>query len=206
MKAQILKWAQKVDALSLRERAILFVVTLVCLVALTDAAWITPAVKRFQVQQQQFATQSAEIQRLRTELQAAGKPVDQNQGMRDALAAVSAEIAAVNADIDQQLAGAGSGRSLEPVLVQFLRRQGKLTLVATQTLKGDPAGAANVAVPGLTRQGLELRITGTYPELVRYVQAVESALPHLRWGNVQISAEKQPPELTMQVFVLGVTP
>lgn len=211
MKARWLALAARVDALSLRERAILFASVLVCLMALADVLWLTPAQNRYRTQQQSFATQNAEIVRLRAELQAAGKPVDQNQAVRESTVATEQEIAGVNQALATQLAQAGAGRALEPVLVQFLRRYDRLTLLGTNTLKDEGPGAgtgagASPAMPGLTRQGLELRIAGPYLELLRLVQNLESALPHLRWGSVQIKAEQQPAEMILQVYVLGVTP
>lgn len=196
-------WAAKVNALSLRERVVLFVSTLLCLLALADVLWLTPAQNRHKAVQQSFLTQNAEIARLRAELQAAGVPVDQNQAVRARMDATAQEIAGVDHDIKTQLALAGAGRALEPVLVQFLRRYNNLTLLGTGTLKAQETAAA---VPGLTRQGLELRVAGPYPDLLRYVQGLESALPHLRWGSIQIKAEQQPPEMVLQVYVLGVTP
>lgn len=208
MKARWLALAARIDALSLRERAILFVVTLVCLMAVADAVWLTPAQKRYQTVQQSFVTQGAEIARLRAELQAAGAPVDQSQVVRANMAATEQEITGVNQAIQAQLALAGTGRALEPVLVQFLRRYNSLTLLGTNTLKDEGAGShgAQPDVPGLTRQGLELRIAGPYLELLRYVQNLESALPYLRWGSVQIKAEQQPAEMILRVYVLGARP
>ena len=205
MKARWLALAARIDALSLRERAILFVSLLACLMALADVLWLTPAQNRYKAVQQSFVTQNAELLRLRAELQAAGKPVDQNQLVRENTAATEQEIAGVNQAIQSQLALAGAGRASEPVLVQFLRRYNHLTLLGTNTLKDEAMGAFP-AVPGLTRQGLELRIAGPYLELLRFVQSLESALPHLRWGSVQIKAEQQPAEMTLQVYVLGVAP
>lgn len=206
MKERLLQWEAKVDGLSLRERGILFVATIAVLLALVDALVLTPSQNQFKTVQQRYASQSAEINRLRAELMAAGKPVDLNQAVRDDIAGVERDIAGVNQDIQAQLALAGAGRALEPVLVQFLRRQSNLTLLSTQTLTGESAGAGTQSVPGLTRQGLELRIAGPYLELMRYVQTLEAALPHLRWGSVQVKAEQQPPEMVLQVYVLGVTP
>lgn len=205
MKQHLLQWAAKVDALSLRERGFLFLSVLVCLIALADLVFLTPAQTRYKETQQRFATQNAEVQRLRNELQMNGKPVDLNQAVREQIAQVNEDVESTDAEIKSELASAGAGRSLEPVLVQFLRRHGNLTLLGTNTLKADTA-ASTATVPGLTRQGLELRIAGPYPDLVRYVQSVEAALPHLRWGTLQIKAEKQPPELSLQVYVLGVAP
>lgn len=207
MKARWIQWAAKIDALSLRERAFLFVSLLACLMALADVAWLTPAQNRYKAVQQQYVTQNAELARLRAELQAVGKPVDLNQAVRDDIAQTEQEIADVAQSIQSQLALSGAGRALEPVLVQFLRRHPNLTLLGTHTLKETDKGATSlVAVPGLTRQGLELRVAGPYLDLVRYVQNLEAALPHLRWGSVQIKATQQPAEMSLQVYVLGVAP
>lgn len=207
MKARWMQWAARVDALSLRERVFLFVSVLACLMALADVVWLTPAQNRYKAVQQQFVTQNAELARLRAELQAVGKPVDLNQTVRENIAQTEQEIADVAQAIQTQLALSGAGRTLEPVLVQFLRRHNNLTLLGTRTLKdeGSALGAMGT-VPGLTRQGLELRVAGPYLDLVRYVQSLETALPHLRWGSVQIKATQQPAEMSLQVYVLGVMP
>jgi MSHA biogenesis protein MshJ len=49
-----------------------------------------------------------------------------------------------------------------------------------------------------------LRVAGPYPSLIRYVKSLETALPQLRWGEMQLKANKTPPELTLTVYVLGV--
>ena len=51
-----------------------------------------------------------------------------------------------------------------------------------------------------------MKVAGPYAELVRYVKNLESALPALRWGALRLQSDKQPPELTLQVYVVGVRP
>jgi MSHA biogenesis protein MshJ len=41
---------------------------------------------------------------------------------------------------------------------------------------------------------------------VRYVKTLEMAMPSLRWGALQIKGDLQPPELSLQVYVVGVQP
>lgn len=195
--------AVRIDALSLRERVFLFVSAIVCCVALADVLWLSPAQLAYQQTAQRFAAQSTELSRLRAELQGAARPVDASQAARDELAAIQTRLDAVNHDIQsagQQTAGAPA---LEQVLVQFLRRQPGLTLLRTGTLKPEAAGAAPA---GLSRRGIELKVAGSYPELVRYVKTLENALPALRWGSLQLKSEQQPRELTLQVYVVGVEP
>lgn len=197
--------AVRIDALSLRERVFLFVSAIVCCLALADVLWLSPAQLAYQQTAQRFAAQGTELSRLREELKGAARPVDASQAARDEIATIQTRLDAVNHDIQsagQQTAG---GPALEQVLVQFLRRQPGLTLLRTGTLKPEGAGAAMAAPAGLSKRGIELKVSGPYPELVRYVKTLESALPALRWGTLQLKSEQQPPELTLQVYVVEVS-
>ena len=198
--------AVRIDALSLRERVFLFVSALVCCLALADTLWLSPAQVAHQQVTQRFAAQGAELSRLREELKGTAHPVDASQTVRDEMTAIRTRLDAVNHDIQQAAPQAEGGPALEQVLVQFLRRQPGLTLLSAGTLKPEAAGApVGGAVPaGLSRRGIELKVAGPYPELVRYVRTLENALPALRWGTLQLKSEQQPPELTLQVYVVGV--
>jgi MSHA biogenesis protein MshJ len=204
-------WQQqlsRVDALSLRERVFLFLSVIVCLIALADTFWLAPAQATQAQLAKRFATQSSELVRLRAELSGAAPPVDPARLVRDDIAQADVRLQELDQEIRFLLPQAQNGPALEQVLVQFLRRQEGLTLVSLTTIKGenpDAAGAAAApAAAGLTRRGLELRVMGAYPQLVRYLRTLEQALPSLRWGSMQVKSEKLPPELTVQVFVLGV--
>ena len=204
----------KIDAMSLRERAFLFLSILACILALVDMLWLTPVMAANKKLVQQFASQAAELGRLRDELKVVAQPVDPSKAVRADIDAANVRLGALNEDINALLPRAKNGPDLEQVLVQFLRSHEGLTLLGLKTLQSEtgPAvapGAAPVAgaLPaGMTKKGLELRISGPYTGLVRYVQQLETALPALRWGSLALKSEVQPPELTLQVFVLGVQP
>jgi len=204
----------KIDAMSLRERAFLFLSIVACVVAVADMLWLAPVMAANKKLVQQFASQGAELGRLRDELKAVAQPVDPSKAVRADIEAANVRLGALNEDINALLPRANNGPALEQVLVQFLRRQEGLTLLGLKTLQTETgpvlaAGAPAVvgALPaGMTKKGLELRVSGPYPALVRYVQQLESALPALRWGSLALKSEVQPPELTLQVFVLGVQP
>lgn len=211
MKQWLTNLMTRIDGLSLRERVFLFLSILVCALALVDAVWLSPAQTAQKQRMQKLGEQSAELTRLRQELMAAGQPVDASKQVREDIVAVNAQLEAINREIDVLVPPAVGGPALEGVLVQFLRRQEGLTLVSLSTLKTEPvgtpspAGAARDAQPlGITRKGLELKISGPYAELVRYVKTLEAALPTLRWGSMQLHSEKLPPELVLEVFVVGV--
>lgn len=214
MKQQWQKLALRVDAMQLRERVFLFLAILICALALADTVWLSPAQLVNKQAKLRFAAQGTELQRLRDELKSVAQPVDASKVVRDQIAEANLRLDAINQDIRAVAPQAEGGPAIEQALVQFLRRQEGLTLIRTATLAQDAVSpkatttpAANTAAPAvLSRRGLELSVSGSYAELVRYVRTLENALPTMRWGNLQIKTTKQAPELTLQVYVVGVPP
>lgn len=202
------KQAVRIDLLSLRERVFLFVSVIACCMALAEVVWLSPAQVAHKQITQRFATQGSELTRLREELKTTSQPVDASKAVRDELQVETERLEAVNQEIKTVAPVAEGGPALEQVLVQFLRRHEGLTLLSVGTLNQELAsGPATAATPvGLSKRGLELKVSGPYAELVRYVKALENALPRLRWGAMQLKSDKQPPELTLQVYVVGAQP
>lgn len=197
--------AARIDALSLRERVFLFLTLIVLAMLLANVLWLAPAQALHQQITQRFAAQDAELQRLRDELKSSSGETGPGQQVREGLQQVSERLAAVNQEIAQMPLVKADETPLTKVLVHFLRRHEGLVLVRTATLAPD-IRAAQGATAGVTRQGLELTVAGPYHELTRYVQTLERALPALRWGTMRMNSERQPAELTLQVWLLGATP
>jgi MSHA biogenesis protein MshJ len=214
MKEQFQQLVQRIDALSMRERIFLFLSVLVCVLALADFVWFTPAQTAHKALLQRFAAQSAELDRLRGELGGAAVPNDPGKVAREELQAVNARLVEINTEIGGLAPSDQKAPALEQVLQRLLRRQEGLTLLSLETLKTEASGAATTtaatpaapAMAGLTKRGLVLRVAGPYAELVRYVQALESALPGLRWGPMELKTDKPLNELTLQVYAVGVQP
>jgi MSHA biogenesis protein MshJ len=216
MKQQWQKLAARIDALSLRERIFAFLSVIVCCLAMVDTLWLSPTQLAYKQATQRFAAQSAEVKRLRIELGALAQPVDASKAVRDDIATAQIRLDQVNQEIRTVAPLAEGGPAIEQALVQFLRRQEGLTLVSTGTIKQDlitinsrakaNAGPAADYQPVLSKRGLELKVSGSYAELARYVKTLENALPTLRWGSLQVTVGKQMPELTLQVYIVGVPP
>jgi MSHA biogenesis protein MshJ len=202
MKDWWIKYSKRIDELSQRERIFLFASVLVMVLAIVDTVWLSPAQNAQKQLSLRFKTQSTEVNRLRMELQSSGQPVDAGAALRDELARTKARLDAVDKDIAAWVPATQSGPELEKVLLQFLRRQDGLTLLSTGTIK--PEASATVLPAGMSRVGMELRVSGTYAELMRYVKTLEGALPALRWGPMVLKTLDRGTELTLQVYVVGV--
>lgn len=207
------KWkllAGRIDALSLRERALLFVSLLICGLVLGDQFWLAPAQQKQQLLVAKVKQQDAELLLLRTQLLASKTvPPAANaaQAVRSEMAVLQSRMDAMNREIDQLSRLGGQSDPLPKVLLHILRRHEGLTLERTATLapetpKPAQVGSAVASVP-LLRHGMEFTVTGSYSELMRYVQTLEQELPALRWGAMKLSSGKPMPSLTLQVFWLG---
>lgn len=221
--------AQRIDALSLRERAILFLCIAAVLAALFDTLVLSPLSARARLRGEQQAQQARELAQLREQYIAASRNgSDPATQLGRQLEAARAE----RARLDEALRQAGSlhaGEGLPAVLQRLLGQQPGLVLerltllddlpvtVPTAGLLGGvaPASAPAAAqrpnlpaMPGLTWQGVELQVQGSYRDLQRYVQALERELPGLRWGELRLatSGPDDAPRLVAQLFLLKVQP
>lgn len=203
----------RIDALSLRERAFLFLSLIAVCVALVDLLWLAPARAGYQQVQQKFVQENVELQRLREDLKAKAAQPEPARMVRDEIKQLNVSIATSNREISALSVSSEGAMTLPKVLVHFLRRQNGLTLVRTSNLVADvvpgtsqSSQAGLVGPSAVVRNGLELTVSGPYLELVRYVQTLENAMPTLRWGTFKLVADQQPPELSLQVFLVGPQP
>ena len=204
MKQKWQLWLARIDALNLRERVMLFASLLVCVLAMAEVLWLSPVQKAHKQLQSQVDQQSSELQRLREEMRVSMGETGPGKQMREELAQIKNHIDQVNQEIAQIPAATLDDTPLSKVLIHFLRRHDGLVLLKTATLPADSKSAPEASMAGLKRQSLELTVSGAYPELIRYVQTLESSLPALRWGIMKISSDKQPVVLSLQVSLVGV--
>lgn len=217
--------ARRIDALSLRERAILFGCIVIVGVALADSLVMSPLTARARVRSEAQAQQAQELKQLREQFVAASR---ENGAPTDALRTQLDAARAERARLDDALRTAGSvneGEGLARVLQRLLARQPGLVLERLRLLDDAPvtaapspatasaAGAPGTApaaplMAGMSWQGVELQVQGSYADLQRHVQMIERELPGLRWGELRLSGgdESTPPRLQAQLFLLKVQP
>lgn len=209
--------ARRIDALSLRERAILLLCVVVVVAALFDRGVLTPQADRARLRSEQLAKQTSELTQLREQFVAASRHIgDPDSGLRVQLEAVQTE----RARLDDKLREAGSvsgGEGLAAVLQRLLGQHPGLTLEKLQLLNDVPVslpGAASAprsppnGLAGMSWQGVELRVIGSYQDMQRYLQLLERELPGLRWGELQLKARggAEASRLQAQIFLLKVQP
>jgi MSHA biogenesis protein MshJ len=212
--------AKRIDALSLRERVILFLGIAAVLAAVLDALVLSPMGARAKQRAAEAAAQTQELKAMREQFIAASRGGERS----DALTQMQAQLVAARQErerLDRELAstqaaqaaqvGASAEAGLPTLLQALLAQQPGLTLSRLRLLESrGPAAPSTVSLslPGMGWQGVELQVQGAFAQQQRFVQALERQLPGLQWGELRLSSptEREAPQLSAQVFVLKVRP
>ena len=212
MKADWKKQLARVNALSLRERVMLFASVAFVMVALADTlVWSPAAAKRKSLMAEQVAA-AKELDTMRQQLADAGATSQPDSPRGQLLAKIAqarTELQAVDSQIQQHLGDGKRLANLPDLMDQVLRRHERLTLTHLLTTNDRPTdkGADKPADPtaesALRWQAVDLGVSGGYLDLVQYLADLERALPELRWGPMQINTKQSPPELTVRLFLAG---
>ena len=197
--------SRRIDALSLRERVILFVSVSASLVALADVMVLSPQLAQHKALLQRTRDHNETLAQLRSRLGADGSasvadPTPRGRAQR-ALDAVRARQQVLDLELDaQRRAGAGTAR-LATLLERLLRRHERLTLLQLTT--PTPSSVAVTGEAPLLPVGVDLRIRGSYADLSRYLHDLEIGVPGLRWGPLFLDARGDTPVLELRVFMPG---
>lgn len=205
-------WLRKGDALSLRERVILFVLVLAGIWALMDALFLSP----------QTQARTRELERAT----AAQERIRKGQDLlAQAAAIVPADVAAKNRldaarrayEARVQAAGQLQHRLVAPkdmvrVLQGLTRSQPGLRLVSLQTHPPEPFPAppkeqalTPQPPPGLYRHGVTLTLSGHYESLVSYMESLASLPVGFYWERARLDATPHPDiELTLMLNTLSL--
>lgn len=210
--------ARRIDALSLRERAILFLSIVAVLAAVFDTFVLSPQAARDAQRGAARSQQLTELTQLREQFVAASRNTgDPGVELQGQLEATRAERTRLDEDL-RRTGSLGEGEGLSAVLQRLLAQQPGLVLERLKLLEdvpvAVPAASAPAALPqpsafaGMSWQGVELQVQGSYRDTQRYLQALEHELPGLRWGEMRLSAGsgQELPRLQAQVFLLKVQP
>ena len=164
MKARWTRLAKRIDAMSLRERVILFLSLALVMAAVADSLVISPALDEQKALSAQLKKQAAELQ-------------DTPQGrLQREVARLHARQKALDSEIKRRLSSPDELARLPDLLEQTLRRHARLSLVKLATREDAPTSATRA----LRWQGVDLSVAGHYIDLMNYLSELENALPGLR--------------------------
>ena len=203
-------WAARFDALQKRERVLVAVALIGGIVLLVANLFVAPAWQRVRQAERNADKGRAQIAAMQTQVaQLQEKARDPDAALRAELAALNGQAEALRGRMGALEAALVPPQRMPRLLEEMIGRQPGLRLLSLKTLpvapllerpeKADaPADAATSG--GLFKHGVEIRLEGSYADLLAYLERLEAATPKFLWRSIVLSAE-QHPKLTMTLVV-----
>ena len=231
MKEQWTKLAARIDALSLRERIMLFAACAAAIVFLMHFFALGPQLRKQDALNAQITQQQNNIEGIDNEIRARVEAAqnDPDGPVRERLAQVRKDTEELSLQLRAMQNGLVAPERMAPLLGSILRANGRLTLVSVRTLpvesvleagrraaggapdaaQAAPAAAPATSTPGtaelLYRHGVEITVRGSYLDMVDYMNTLEGLPTQLFWGRAQLEAETWPSSrLTLTLYTLSL--
>jgi len=221
-----LRYVEKMDGASLRERALVFAASAAVLIALLNALLIEPQLVKQRRLSGEVAQRQGEMRKMQEQLQvvALARKADPDRDLRAQLDALKLRVSETEAKLLEEQRKFAPPEQVGVLLGEMLSRNRKLQLVDMRTLPvasfAGNAGeaekaplqkpaAAKPAVPAgagqIYRHGVEIAVSGSYLDLLAYLKDLEKLPNQLYWGKLELSAAAYPQvTLKLSVYTLSL--
>ncbi|MFA7835157.1 type 4a pilus biogenesis protein PilO [Aeromonas dhakensis] len=207
LKAQWQAWADKLAALSQRERVLIMLTGVVLVGAISTYGWLDAAVVR--LEQDRLALSSAQRDLEIMDLENQGKQArlarDPDQNVRTQLAGVNEEIGKLDAALKAQTVDLIQAHEMPEVLEALLSRSANLHMVALTSLAPEPLMAGEQRI-NLFKHGIRLKLEGGYFDVYQYLKALEALPRHFYWKQFDYQVQEHPRAVVeMEIYTLSTS-
>lgn len=230
MKQYWQKIVLRVDALSLRERAMVFVAAASILILLINTVLLDPQVAKQKLFAEQLKQGQAQIATIQAEIEqmAKGQATDPDAANRVRLEQLTQQSNRMNGELLDMQKGLVSPDNMAVLLEDILKRNGRLELISMKSLPvsnlnepapGDANNAASnaaskpgvvpaenaAAIGAIYKHGVEIEVQGTYLDMLSYMAELEAMPWQLFWGKAKLDVNDYPKStLTLTFFTLSL--
>ncbi|HUJ85968.1 MAG TPA: type II secretion system protein GspM [Burkholderiales bacterium] len=210
MTPQLRRYVERIDALSLRERVLIFIAAALVLIAFAYLGFIAPLMERDKRLGREVGRRQTELAMLQAQLQAMARSSEMrpDEVNRAKLAGLQHQLAQLDKQIDEAASRFTSPRHMRDVLQEILARNPRLQLVDLKTLPVDLFGNSDTRGPRpIYRHALELTVSGAYLDLYAYLRQLEGLPTRLYWRKADLAAGDYPKVvLRLTVYTLSFDP
>ena len=216
------RYAARVDALSLRERLMVFSAAMAVLVAVLHTLLIDSELAKEKRASSAIAQKHAEMKALEQQLtkMVTSRSQDPDKERRDRLAQVRTQLGETERQIAAEERKFTAPEQMKVVIEELLARNRGVQLVSMKTLPTtsiaearSPAAAQPAAKPApaserlIYRHGVEVTVSGAYLELLGYLSELERLPTQLYWSSLEIDASRYPKHtMKLVVYTLSLDP
>lgn len=219
------KWATAFDALSLRERLMVFGAAAAAVLFVFYFMSFNPLLAKRAALEASIAQKQSLLTATNKEIELTmlAHATDPDQEMRARLVALQAETASLAQALRQKQHGLVAPERMVTLLEHLLRRHAGLRVVSLKTLPGSAVGAPPAAgangdaaakadaaktpppAPLLHQHGVEVVLQGSYADMVQYMQALQAMPTRVFWGAAHLDATTYPgATLTLTLHTLSM--
>jgi MSHA biogenesis protein MshJ len=203
----------RVDALSLRERAIIFVAVAAILFMIWDTLFMSPLDSEQRDLLKQLQTIRAEISALDEQTLAvmAEHNVDPNRAEREQLSKLDEQLQQSSEQIGEMIKGLIEPKQMAQILESVFKQQHGLEFVHMENLGSESllemkdAKDTNDA-QGIFKHTMRIELQGSYAQALDYLRALETLPWQFRWDEVKITMLDYPKaDIVITVHTISLT-
>lgn len=208
----------KVDAMSLRERVLIFAAAAFIVISIADTYLFNPLFVKQKAIFTQALQQEGKLKELQANMQAIlqSKQDDMHSPLRARITELKAQLQEDDAYLKSRSDHLVAPDEISGLLEQMLKQNQKLQLVNMETLPlallieqpalaADKKPAADSTKPQIYKHGVQITVRGGYLDMVQYLSALEKLPTQMFWSEAVLSVDKYPEAvLTVTVFTLSM--
>jgi MSHA biogenesis protein MshJ len=210
MKQLLQKYADGIDAMALRERAMLFGAVALVLMTLLQVFLLNPVLSRRNQLATQIAQQEDETKAIQGQIHALVRPEGQDQDAlnRNKLKSLREQMAELDRQFEQQQKQFVAPGKMAAMLENMIQKNQKLQLMSLRSVPSGgpsqaPAGAAGARE--VFRHTVELSVSGGYFDLLDYLAALERMPQRVFWDGFELSVA-QYPQTVLKLTIYTLSP
>lgn len=190
--------AARIDDMSLRERAMAFASACLVILVLAHVLLIEPALRAQKALIERVTRNQTQINSVRAEI---GKILQAEAGGAshaelEAIRALERRLEQAGETMAQRSRGFVAPEHLPALLRNMLGAASRVRLESLKLLPGTPLPSSGE----LYRHGVELKLRGSYFDLLAYLEDLEALPSVVLWGKVALHVERYP-EVQLEVVV-----
>ena len=202
---------KKFNAMSRRERIMIAVAGVVTISMVLFSLWFAPYWDKAIVQREQLQRTLQKTGTLTQQIQLVEQALrrDPNEGLEKELLKVQQEIAVTEGQLEELTSDLVPAEKMLPVLQSLLTQAQTVRLIELASIPSEPVMNSTeeaAETVSMYRHGIELIVAGSYFDIYRFVESIESSPWQFYWHEFDYSVEQYPKaEVRIRLYTLSIS-
>lgn len=206
------KFANKIDGMSLRERALTFAAVSAVVIALTKTMFIDPMLLQQKNLSKQLLLQEGALKEAQVQIEVLqhGGRAEEGSLLQDRLTQVRQQLAESATYLQHKRERLVAPEKMSELLEQMLARNGHLRLLSLHNLPATPVLEKSIQATAqnekqLFKHGVQITVRGNYLDMLQYLTELEQLPAQMFWGEAALKVETHPDAvLTLTLYTLSL--